>query len=248
MRGLNLSRLAKASEGSFFKDQQATQAAKIRSTLSKHDISKLRSEQTDAIPTVDKLASISAQSAYKQLVKDSAHHAPQRISPSSSLLHRVQTSSSAAYQVQSSSSSKALDPTMMRALGSGKLNILADMKNTATPPRPLPGSEKYAEGAILGMASFSIATAMVASVGLVGGLYFYFNPSVVDGIRYRTRRFARAVDSSVGERIRYRVQRIKDSGPIVSDEKRGRVGKLMSGAVGMQTSQGTNSKDDKSDE
>ncbi|CAN8075473.1 unnamed protein product [Agarophyton chilense] len=237
MRGLNLSRLAKASEGSFFKDQQASQAAKIRSSLSRHDINKLRSQKTDPNPTVDKLASISAQSAYKQLVKNSAQHAPQRKS-SSSLLQRVQTSS-ATYQLQiSQSPTNSLDPTMMRALGSGKLNMLADMKsNASSVSRPLPGSEKYAEGAVLGMASFSIATAMVASVGLVAGLVIYFNPSVIDSLRYRTRRFASAIDASVGQRIRDRVQIIKDNGPIVSEEKRGRVGKLMSGAVGLQPNQ-----------
>lgn len=87
---------------------------------------------------------------------------------------------------------------------------------------------------MLGMASFSIATSIVASVGLAGVLAVYFNPGIIDAVKARTRQFAHAMDASLGERIRKRVQTIKHDGPVLSDEKRKRVGRLLSGAVGIR--------------
>ncbi|PXF49546.1 hypothetical protein BWQ96_00616 [Gracilariopsis chorda] len=233
MRGLNLSRLARASEGSFFKDQQSLQAANIRTSLSKTEIQTLRSTRNKPLPTVDTLSSISAQSAYSQLVKQSHKHAPLRVSSSSQLARRVQRSQSTAFAAHHPAAANTLDPSVMRVLGSGKLNVLADISTaTPTPQRPLPGSEKYGEGAMLGMASLSIATSIVASVGLAAVLAVYFNPAIIDAIKARTTQFAVAMDASVGERIRQRVQRIKQDGPVLSDEKRQRVRKLMSGALG----------------
>lgn len=87
----------------------------------------------------------------------------------------------------------------------------------------------------MGMASLSIASAIVASVGLTGGLVVYFNPGVVDYAREGTRRFGKSIDNSLGKRIRERVDGIKKRGPIVSEERQDAYGKLLGHAVGMKT-------------
>lgn len=236
MRGLNLSRLVKSSEGSFFKDQQTYQAANIRKALSKQEIEALKNQQPKPSPTVDTLSSISAQSAYRQLVKTSPYNVSKKPSSSTNLVHRSQNSDATSLLLPKSASSGALDPSIMRTLGSGKLNMMQNMKQTSPPHRPLPGSDKYADGAALGTASVSIATSIVASVGLAGVLVVYLKPGVIDLLRERTKQFSSAIDATLGERIRKRVKHIQDAGPVISQQKRERVGQLLSGAFGLKRS------------
>eukprot|EP00179_Madagascaria_erythrocladioides_P003784 CAMPEP_0198309746 /NCGR_PEP_ID=MMETSP1450-20131203/2031_1 /TAXON_ID=753684 ORGANISM="Madagascaria erythrocladiodes, Strain CCMP3234" /NCGR_SAMPLE_ID=MMETSP1450 /ASSEMBLY_ACC=CAM_ASM_001115 /LENGTH=249 /DNA_ID=CAMNT_0044012519 /DNA_START=78 /DNA_END=827 /DNA_ORIENTATION=+ len=66
-------------------------------------------------------------------------------------------------------------------------------------------SVRMAEGALVGIEAFMLATAGVAMVGIVGLAYLATNPWVVDGWREGTRRFAARLDGSLGEAIRKRV-------------------------------------------
>ena len=103
--------------------------------------------------------------------------------------------------------------------------------------RALPGSNRYADGAVLGLASFSIASAVVASVGLVGGTYVYFNPSVVDRMRQRTSGFGQRMDSTLGERMRSFSQKMTGYGPLLTDETTQKAREFASQAIGFSSAQ-----------
>lgn len=82
------------------------------------------------------------------------------------------------------------------------------------------------------MTSFSVATAIVSSIGITLGAIVYLNPGLVDIARDRTRRFARRVDSTLGQSMRRRVERLRQDGPVVGEENRVWIGGLLRSAVG----------------
>ena len=233
MRSLNLTRLARASEGSFFKDKQIEQAHKLRKKLPASEVaaaSKTRSASNPAsAPTVDTLSSISAQSAYRRIVRQSP---PERVAAGSSLAARVRDAPMSNASPQTSST--ILDAGMMQALGSRKLNMYNEVRRP-TEARPLPGSSRYADGAVLGMTSFSLATAMVSMVGLAGGLTLYFNPGILESLKQRTTQFGERVDATLGESLRSRTASMKENG-VLSEERRERLGAFLAGSVGMKRS------------
>lgn len=227
MRSLNLSRLARASEGSFFKDKQIEQTQKLRQSLPSSAVSSAPTKQSE--PTVDTLASISAQSAYRKLILQSP---PERITTGSALAARIRSASQA--HAQPDGPPPVLDAGMMQALGSRKLTMYQE-KPTVNEARPLAGSAGYSDGAVLGMTSFSVATAVVSSVGLTGALLFYFKPGIVDHMRNGTRRFSQWIDMSLGERLRAKSAIWRDRG-ILSEERQEKLGSLLAGAVGLRRS------------
>lgn len=93
-------------------------------------------------------------------------------------------------------------------------------------------SKVHAEGASLAVASFSVATAIVAGIGLVGGVALYMHPPIVHAMRDSTRRFARSIDNSLGAALRVRVEAVRNRGPIVSPEWQKRTGRGLTQAVG----------------
>lgn len=237
MRGLNLSRLARgrASESSFFKEQQAQQASKLRASLSPADLASAKSQPSVA-PSVDTLSEISAQRAYRELLKRPS--APPATPPSRPLLSRLARLTPASYeglaQKCPNPAAAGPDPAVLRALGSAKLNLYASLP--AQRAAPLPGGEHYADGAVLGMTSFSVATALVASVGLAGGLVVYLNPGVVDSMRAGSIRFGASIDNTLGVRLRGFRDKMQSRGPILSDDVERRARQIATSAVKLPAS------------
>lgn len=236
MRGLNLSRLAargRASEGSFFKEQQASQASKLRATLSPEELASAKSQPSSS-PSVDTLSEISAQSAYRALLKrPPAPPVTPEPRPLLSRLARLDPASYAGAARKQRAATAGADPAVLRALGSAKLNLYSSLP--ADNAAPLPGSKRYADGAVLGITSFSVATAIVASVGAAGAVYVYFNPSVVDRMRDRSVRFRDKVDRSLGERMREFRESVESRGPILSDNVTGRARQIATSTIRVKT-------------
>lgn len=235
MRGLNLSRLAargRASEGSFFKDQQQQQASKLRASLSPADIASAKSAPTPP-PSVDTLAEISGHSAYRTLLKQP--RAPPKAQKPRPLFSRL-GSAAAAFERKPRPAPKVADPHVLRALGSSRLNIYSSLpQQTAV---PLPGAERYADGAVLGMTSFGVATSFVAAVGLAGGLYVYFSPTAVQTMRERSVAFGAAVDANLGPGLRRFRERVQSRGAVISEDTDTRARKIAASVVKMPPQRG----------
>lgn len=245
MRTLNLSRLARVSESQFFKNEQAHQAISLRKTLTEADLQTSKSSNSHAATTTatasadsDVLSEISAHSAHRQFI----HHAfrdhpirsvPQR--PPISILPAAGEESAVApastFTARSSTKGIA-DATILRALGSSRLSLYREVAQS-TPARPLPGGAKYAEGAVVGLASFSIATALVASVGVAGAFILWQRPSIVETWRKRSIALHDSLDHTIGHRIRQSLSTRIHAGQVISHSTRERASSFAHAAVGI---------------
>lgn len=237
MRNLNLSRLARASESSFFKKEQAQQALDIRSKLTDAERAALKvkplpssSSSPSAIVTEshspDVLPEISAHSVYSRAIQQAANDMkaqPQRMTLRP-LLPRV----TAITVIENKR-----EPKIMRALGTGKLSLYNQQQQLPT-SRPLPGGSQFADGAFMGMASLSIASAVVASVGLFGAVILWNKPGIVESWKYRSIEFRQKLDRQLGPFIRTNITARMSSGRAVSDETRHKATQFARAAVGLQ--------------
>jgi hypothetical protein len=211
MRGLNLSRLARSSEASYFSELQPEQAARLRKSLTPQQVAAARASAAQAPPTVDTVASIAGQSAYRRLIEDKAAQAPVPVTHgyAKSMLMRIRapkavdsvTVGQSTLQV-SNPPGYAPDPSVLRALGQNRLNLYQQLRKNAPPVKPLPGSDAKAEGAFMGVQAFAVATAIVGTCGMASVLYIYMNPWVVDRMRSRTVRLRHSIESGFSENMR----------------------------------------------
>lgn len=235
MRGLNLSRLGRASEGKFFADRQAEQAAKARVSLSQEQLVVLRSRSKEEASTraksseVDVVASIAGHSVYEQLTVANARALveAEKVHPLSSTLSRrldnLDPSNIVASRLQlrgnADSVSMQPDAAVMRLMGQSRLALYSEAKRHQASVRPLPGSEARGEGALVGAQAFILSTALVGTVGMAGILYLYVTPSAVDGLRVRSVRFRERVEAGpVGQMLRKTAGSYRKDGGILSQE------------------------------
>lgn len=239
MRNLNLSRLAQASESSFFKKEQAQQALDIRSKLTDAERASLKVKPLPSSSTLpssavvteshspDVLPEISAHSVYSRAIQQAANDLkaqPERMTPRP-LLPRV----TAITVIENKP-----EPQIMRALGTGKLSLY-NQQQQVPQSRPLPGGSQFADGAFMGLASLSIASAVVASVGLFGAVVLWNKPSIVESWKYRSIELRQRLDSQLGPFIRTNITARMSSGQAVSDETRQRAAQFARAAVGLPT-------------
>lgn len=221
MRGLNLARLARSSEGAFFAEKQAAQASKIRSKLSPAELAATQAAPSaDLQGSVDVLGEIAAHSAYRRIVRNTTRLAVQTAPKKSSPVMAVTGATIA--RSKANASEKVVDPGVLKVLGSNKLNVYASLRDeaskTAMAREPPPGTAVYGEAAVVGVASLAIATGLVASVGAGSLIYVYMNPQVIDVFREKSLAFRATIDASVGERMRNFSKSLSKNGPWLSDE------------------------------
>jgi hypothetical protein len=239
MRGLNLSRLGRASEGKFFADRLAEQAIKSRSKLSKGELASSRcraggeSSRAASAANVDVVASIAGHSVYERLALANARAAfeAEKARPEpSALLRRLahpDPTNLAMSKLQMGADAGGMasvnpDAGVMRAMGRNRMALYRELQAEA-PARPLPGAEIRAEGAVVGAQAFVIATSLVGSIGIAGILYLYFTPHAVDDLRLKSIRFRKWVESGpIGQRMRATAQFYRDKGSILSPETQDR--------------------------
>lgn len=234
MRGLNLSRLARASESSFFKNEQTQQAINIRSKLSLTDLNKLKQNSLEHTVSPDILPEISAHSTYRDIIAKTA-------STSSTTADKIQKRPLFVRLANPPSHNAAnvapvtttvLDGNMMQALGSRKLELVP--RNSA-PQRPLPGGEKYGDGAVIGIASFSIASAVVAATGLLGGLVLWSRPGIIANWKDRSNQFKRRLENgTLGTFVKKNITpRVQQGSGVLSDETKQKATSFARAAVGV---------------
>eukprot|EP00177_Eucheuma_denticulatum_P005191 GFKZ01009455.1.p1 GENE.GFKZ01009455.1~~GFKZ01009455.1.p1 ORF type:complete len:244 (-),score=40.67 GFKZ01009455.1:472-1203(-) len=232
MRGLNLSRLAargRASESTFFKSQQSDQAKKLRAALKPEEISALSSAHASSgkTPSVDILSEISAHSTYRNIIQNPSP-LPTKAKPNFVLQRLADPNVTHSADVGITARIPP-DTEILRALGSSRLGMLQDL----TPEgRPLPGAERYAQGAVLGIGAFGVATGIVASIGLLGFAYAYTHPSIIDVMRKKTLGFGNWMDQGVGTKLRLFAQKVRQNGPVLSEETLATAGKIAEGVGG----------------
>jgi hypothetical protein len=228
MRGLNLSRLARSSEASYFSELQPAQAARLRKSLTPEQVAAARVSAAQAPPTVDTVASIAGQSAYRKLIEGQAAQAslPVTHGYAKSLLMRLRDAK-AVDSLTPGKSARPLsnppgfapDPSLMRALGQNRLNLYQRLSKDAPLERPLPGSDTKAEAAVMGIQAFVVATAIVGTCGVASVLYIYMNPLVVDRMRNGTVRLRYNIESGViGVRLRELSEKLTRDGGLVSTQ------------------------------
>lgn len=230
MRGLNLSRIARTSESSFFKSEQATQAARLRERLADRDPSLLKLSSPS--PPCPDVASSRAASV-DVLMEIAAHGAYRRIAQNAPKLRVVKMGGCVPREVSATTLSPSLatrstrqsnmtpDANVLRALGPARLSVYEQISRNAHHVRALPGSDMYAEGATLGIMSFCVATMIVASVGFAGGIVLYTRPGIIESWRVNTVKSSAWLDGAIGERLR-RLSKIvsQKSQQVVTNEKR----------------------------
>lgn len=229
MRNLNLSRLARASEGAYFSGLQSQQAARIRRTLSPEEL-----ETASAVPenpdsvTIDTVASIAAQSAYRRIAcAGQPVNLPRSNAPGEYLANRLRHTTDATLRASSlqlpsgSGFSVAPDASVMRALGHGRLNLYHDLQ-TAARRKHMQTSHVpnvYGEGAALGMKAFAVATTILSGIGISGLLYLYFHPQVIDTLRSRTIGFRGKIEQGrFGDTVRNIASAFRREGSVLSPE------------------------------
>lgn len=238
MRTLNLSRLARTSESQFFKNEQAQQAISLRKTLTDADIASTNANTVSATTTAttDVLPEIYAHSTQREFIRHALRDSPRTLAVRPKL--NASSSAGVATKLSSTLVSRApdarsvVDASVLRALGSSRLSLYRKVAERTPSARPLPGGDKYAEGAVVGLASFSIATAAVASIGIAGAIVLWNRPSIVDAWRRRSIALRVSLDRTVGHRIRQSVSpRIRD-GHVISDNARHRASSFARSAIG----------------
>jgi hypothetical protein len=228
MRGLNLARLARSSEASYFSDLQPAQAARLRKSLTPEQIAAAREAAPQAEPTVDTVASIAGHSAYRKLIASDSTRAalPVRHGYEGSLLYRLRDPKDVDAATLHKSNLQltgtpgyAPDGKVMRALGQNRLNLYQRLRDDATPMRPLPGSEVKAEGAVVGIQAFIVATAIVGTAGFASMLYVHLNPWVIDRLRNGTVRFRHNIESGfIGAGLRGISETFRKDGVMISPQ------------------------------
>lgn len=238
--GLNLTRLARSSEGKHFKEVQALQTSELRGKLSKEELAVAAEKAGRAAasaPTVDTVATIAGHSAYSKLA--AASHDAVTKAPEPFLLRRLQNPSQshlASSQLQAGNVSVGPDPAVLRVLSQNRMAILARAQAEIRPARPLPGSETKAAGAVLGMQAFISATAAVASVGLAGVLYLYFNPKTVESMKHRSIRFRDGIENgTIGIYLRQIADGFRKGGGLLSNEASSKASIFARKATGVKT-------------
>lgn len=235
MRGLNLSRLGRASEGKFFADRQAEQAALARAGLSKEQLAALRSRsEKSSSPgsksSVDVVAAIAGHSVYERLALANARAVMETecsrpvTSTLSARLNDPDPSNLAASRLHARRGAAGVasvqpDAEVMRAMGRNRFALYRDVRNHHEAARPLPGAQARGEGAVVGAQAFIISTALVSSIGMAGIIYLYTTPSAVDGMRASSVRFRERLEAGpVGQRLRKTAASYQGDGGILSHE------------------------------
>lgn len=238
MRGLNLTRLARSSEGRHFKDVQAQQTSKLRKNLSKEQLADAgaKAAKAAAAPTVDTVVSIAGHSAYSRLAAAEVD-APAKVTESV-LFRRLRNPDPVhlkSSQLQAGEILSGPDPSVVKVLSQNRMAILARAQSNMRTARALPGSEKKAEGAVLGLQAFVTATAVVGSIGIAGVLYLYLNPSAVDNMKRRSVQFRERVEGgSVGAQLRKTADGLRKDGGLLSTESSTKAGIFARKVVGVK--------------
>lgn len=235
MRGLNLSRLGRASEGKFFADRQAEQAAVARARLSEEQLAVLRSRtkkssSSGSNSSVDVVAAIAGHSVYERLALANARAAMEVesnrpiISPLSSRLNDPDPSNLVASRLLARRGAAGVasiqpDAEVMRAMGQNRFALYRDVRKHQASARPLPGAQVRGEGAVVGAQAFIISTALVSSVGMAGIIYLYTTPSAVDGMRASSVRFRERLENGrIGQRLKRTAASYHEDGSILSQD------------------------------
>lgn len=239
MRGLNLSKLARASESSFFKNEQAAQAARLRERLAGNDaglLLKNSSQHSSPSPrgsagadaaSADVLMEIAAHGVYRKLAQSAPKvnvikMGARPLSQSHDTVHGPHSSLMMS-NTKHSSCAVAPDANILRALGPARLAVFEQVSRNARHMRALPGSDKYAEGAALGILSFGVATMIVASVGLAGGIVLCTKPGIIESWKTNTMHCRNRLDDLFGEQLRrFTTNMSEKSRQVLSDEQRDR--------------------------
>lgn len=207
MRGLNLSRLAQASESSFFKNEQAVQTARIWKRLSDAERAaiKLCVTESKGDTSADILMEIAAHRTYRKLARNSpVEHKVHKVGAPVSRLsgeHALSTNSTLS-SFGTPRSTLGPDAQVLRALGPARLSVYEQVSRASRQTRALPGNEKYAQGATIGMMSFVIATSIVSSLGIMGGILLYRRPGIIENWRAKSIKLRERLDASVGGKLR----------------------------------------------
>lgn len=203
MRPLNLSALtqrARASQASFFIKEQASQTKQLQESL---PISKT-SSKSSSTPSVDTLSEISAHSASLPLIRAALQSSPKRPPSRPKPSSRPPTTP----PIPTIRANAAVDPSFTRALGTGRLRMVP-----TSPTRVVtPGGEKYAEGVVLGIGAFGVATMIVGGVGIAGAAWMWNDDRVVAGMRDMAIGMREDIDERVGERVRRFASALKERG------------------------------------
>ncbi len=221
MRGINLSALTargRAAEAMHSAREQAAQAAKLRKRISEIELKSLQSKKGSKEPqTVDVLGSISGQSALARLAVMRASE------PSIPVVSESRFPQTLERLAQSSTgNARPVEVEMNRALGANKFGLYQKVASSTPKVRALPGTERYADGAAVGVASLSVATSIVASVGLAIGAAFYFNPELIHRLRGSTIRVRERLETGVGERMRIFSEDMRRDDGFMSEETKKR--------------------------
>lgn len=229
MRGLNLSRLARSSEASYFSELQPNQAASLRKKLSASELETAKKAALeDAVaaasqgPTVDTVGTIAGQSAYRKIITSEAAATLQTKKPAKTyLMQQLQAIAANApttpamrnSRLQATNSTSMMDPELLKAMGQSRRASAFQFTNTNSNVRSLPGSQRHAEATVVGIGAFAISTAIVGSIGGCGILYLYFNPSAVDAMQARTVRFRERLEQGeLGKRLRSTSEKYRKDG------------------------------------
>lgn len=232
MRGLNLSRLARTSESSFFKHEQAAQTSRLRERLVARNPSLLELLSSPSSPpdtlsskaeSVDVLMEISAHRVYRKLADNTAKLDVAKRSGRVLSKDSVNTPSLSVVVEGTRQGDVTPDTNVLRALGPARLAVYEQVSRNVHQVRALPGSEKYTEGATLGLISFGVATLFVASVGFAGGVVLYMRPGIIESWKLKTIKWNDRLDATIGERLRHLSKNASQkSQQVVSDEQRKR--------------------------
>lgn len=243
MRGLNLSRLAargRAAEGMHSAKAQSEQAAALRAKLTPSEVASLQGSASAATPTVDVLGTISGQSALARLALARAR------AEIAAPLPRVVTNAIPDVLTRTVGTATPAQPAPLRALGANKYALYQRVAAAERPSRPLPGGDKYAEGATVGVMSLTMATAVVGSVGAVGIGALYLHPTLVDDMKYSTKRFRETVDAGVGERLRGFAGRMREEG-VLAPESVEKARRFASRVAGVTAGDGVEGREEKTE-
>lgn len=230
-----MSRLGRASEGKFFADRQAQQAAAARAALSKEQLVALRRRSKNASArssktSVDIVAAIAGHSVYERLALSNARAAMEAeynypaATTLSARLNDPNPSNLAASKLQvrggaTGMASMQPDAGVLRAMGQNRFAIYHDVRRHQASARSLPGAQVRGEGALIGVQAFIISTAFVGSIGMAGIIYLYTTPSAVEGMKVSSVRFRERLEAGpIGHRIRKTVASYREDGGIVSEE------------------------------
>lgn len=236
MKALNLSALAargRAAEAAHSAKEQAVQAAALRKQLTESELQALKKASQLApqnAQTVDVLGSISAQSALARLAVAQAR-APKIPVVTEGGVPRTLELARGAGAVGANAG-----PAFTRAFGSNKYALYQSVMERAPRARPLPGAGRYTDGAGIGAASFSVATAIVGGVGLAVGAFLYVNPGAIESMRTGTMRFREGLEAGAfGNALRTLGERMRREDALISQDSLQRASEFAKSIAGSTT-------------